>query len=271
MQPLFQTLGFPFDTIKTRMQTNSGKYISIVQSSRCILQEEGVKGFYRGILPPLTALTILNMMNFTVYAKLCEYFAFEKEGRILQRIEPRIFLAGAGAGLSAAIISTPFELVKIQMQIDASKSSQRPRNSIKAAYNMIRSQGLSALYRGHAVNTTREVCFLGTYFFTYEHSKQLLTPHMPATLSVAVAGGISGAIGWFVSFPLDCVKSNIQGSPINHKQPTAISVASRLLASKGLIGLYSGVCASIVRAFLVSSSRFTAYEFIQWLAARPEA
>ncbi len=31
-------------------------------------------------------------------------------------------------------------------------------------------------------------------------------------VSIPVAGGFSGAIGWFISFPLDCIKSNIQGT-----------------------------------------------------------
>jgi solute carrier family 25 (mitochondrial carnitine/acylcarnitine transporter), member 20/29 len=250
------------------MQTNPDKYKTVFQSFRCILKEEGVvNGFYRGILPPLTALTILNMMNFTVYAKLCECFAFEKEQRVLQRVEPMTFLAGAGAGVSAAFVSTPFELVKIQMQLDSSISTSRQKNSISAARNIISTRGFSALYRGHAVNTTREMMFLGTYFFSYEHGKQLLTPLLPPTLCVAMAGGMSGALGWFISFPLDCVKANIQGAPVAAKQPLAFEVASRLLATKGIYGLYSGVAASIIRAFLVSSSRFTAYEFVQWLAS----
>jgi len=38
------------------------------------------------------------------------------------------------------------------------------------------------------------------------------------------------------------------------------NVAKTLLQTKGITGLYSGIVPSILRAFVVSSSRFSAYE-----------
>ncbi len=76
---------------------------------------------------------------------------------------------------------------------------------------------------------------------------------------------MSGAIGWFVSFPLDAVKSNIQGVPLKASRQPAVAITRQLIARKGILGLYRGVYASVARAFLVSSSRFTAYEFTQYM------
>ena len=44
-------------------------------------------------------------------------------------------------------------------------------------------------------------------------------------------------------------------------QPAAITVARDLVKTRGVAGLYAGVGPSVLRAFLVSGSRFTAYEF----------
>lgn len=45
----------------------------------------------------------------------------------------------------------------------------------------------------------------------------------------------------------------------------AVETLRVLLQTKGLTGLYSGVAPSIARAFLVSGSRFSAYEGALWL------
>jgi hypothetical protein len=66
---------------------------------------------------------------------------------------------------------------------------------------------------------------------------------------------------------LDCIKANIQGSPIHSIPSSSFSIASNLLKTKGISGLYSGVGASVSRAFIVSSSRFIAYEFAQWIVS----
>lgn len=69
------------------------------------------------------------------------------------------------------------------------------------------------------------------------------------------------------SFPLDCVRAGVQGQDLiaNSHRETAWSVLTELLHTRGIRGLYAGVAPSIVRAFLVSGSRFTAYEAALWL------
>ena len=113
------------------------------------------------------------------------------------------------------------------------------------------------------VNTTREAIFLGTYFYCYEGIREFLIKNVFLVHQVAIpmAGGISGAAGWFVSFPLDSVRAVVQGQPVGTVRTSTFEVASALLKQKGFMGLYSGVTPSIVRAFLVSGSRFSAYEF----------
>jgi solute carrier family 25 carnitine/acylcarnitine transporter 20/29 len=69
-------------------------------------------------------------------------------------------------------------------------------------------------------------------------------------------------VGWFCSFPLDCVRARVQGQEVtgSFKRRSAMEIAEHLIRRKGIIGFYSGVTPSIVRAFLVSASRFSAYE-----------
>ncbi len=154
---------------------------------------------------------------------------------------------------------------------------------------------IRVLYLGHGVNTLREGVFIGTYFYTYEGLRvkldQLFTKPLhaltttrsrnhddddndgyikqksPPSWTIPFAGGLSGAIAWFVSFPLDCVKAGVQGQSLNnnnnnHKLKGMVVVFQELMKNKGWRGLYAGVTPSIMRAFIVSSSRFTAYEMV---------
>lgn len=177
-------------------------------------------------------------------------------------------------GPISACISTPFEFVKTQMQLNikASSSSSSPavvsRSSIMQAYRLVQQHnGIRILYTGHVINTAREMLFISTYFTVYENLKSFFTSVFTHHVAVPLSGGCAGAAGWFISFPLDCIKANIQGIRYNLGDiaPTALNVGKNLLKTRGFFGLYAGLFPSIARAFLVSSSRFSAYESTMWM------
>lgn len=90
-----------------------------------------------------------------------------------------------------------------------------------------------------------------------------------------MAGGFAGASAWAITFPLDCVRAGMQGQPIlssssspstaQFQKQGSLEIFKDLLLRKGFTGLYAGVTPSIARAFLVSGSRFSAYEGALWL------
>ena len=271
-------LGFPLDSLKTRMQTSSSSSsgnITITRAGSLIYQEGGILAFYRGIGSPLLALTILNTLNFSSYAYYRKLLNVSDKRLEKGHFEYKVPIAAGLVGPLSSMISTPFELVKTQMQLDLvnSKSGQRNfNNSLHAAYKLTTKNGISSLYIGHGVNTLREVVFLGTYFTVYEHLKVTLfrfTNNVSSSsIVIPIAGGCSGAIGWFISFPLDLIKANKQGIIINEhnlkNRKSLYQITKMLLDTRGIVGLYSGVVPSIVRAFIVSSTRFSVYEFVLW-------
>jgi len=269
-------LGFPFDTIKTRMQTiTEGKkgMGGAIGVSRKILKEGGAKAFYRGVGSPLAALTVLNIMNFSSYSYFRQCLGVRDKKLQEGGFEIRVAVAAALVGPLASLISTPFEMVKVQMQLDAKHlPNRRYINSLHAAYIISRQDGVLMLYRAHVVNTLREMVFLSTYFLVYEHTKPIISPSPPegknssSRMGIALSGGLAGSIGWFVSFPFDSVKANIQGNALKesgaHISLKTWDVAKQLLQRRGIRGLYFGVGPSIARAFIVSASRFSAYEAV---------
>lgn len=195
------------------------------------------------------------------------------------------------------------------MQVD-NVTEKRFRGSLHCARTLVKENGVKILYTGYVVNTIREITFLSVYFGVYEHCKMWFTEFFQtagekkstsSVMAVPLAGGCSGylssiwlpyflhkdinsACAWFVSFPLDSIKANIQGRPasvITHEKRRIFQVARDIFRKRGIMGLYSGVgktvlffycdwlsiCKgpSVFRAFIVSSTRFSAYEAASYL------
>jgi hypothetical protein len=143
-------------------------------------------------------------------------------------------------------------------------------SSFHCVRTLVERHGMGVVYTGHGVNTLREMAFLGNYFFVYEGLREMFIANhdwgLHVQAAVPVAGGLSGALAWFVSFPLDCVRAGVQGQSLAAPaQKSALQVFRELIRNRGIRGLYSGASASVIRAFLVSGSRFSAYEFALFL------
>lgn len=180
-------------------------------------------------------------------------------------------------------------------QVGGAETTQKLKGrfsgSFHCAKTLVSSHGLPVLYTGHVINTIREAAFVGMYFYCYEGYKvefkrligtvetlwgdvtsttpdnvvsgNNLNESLATSLAIPIAGGCAGATSWAFTFPLDCVRAGVQGQSISttHIQKQgAIETLKQLWQTKGITGLYAGVGPSIARAFLVSGSRFSAYE-----------
>lgn len=153
------------------------------------------------------------------------------------------------------------------------------KNQFKGSWHCLKTitqlYGPATLSTGMIVTMTRDAAFLCSYFYVYEGMKATLTGNafsnfsIPAQFAVPLAGGTSGAMAWLTSFPLDCVRAGVQGQNLdNNARKTGRMVFQELMESRGLRALYRGVSAAVMRAFVVSSTRFSAYEVTLWLFRR---
>lgn len=109
-----------------------------------LIRTEGVVGAYRGLGPPVCMMMLMNSMNFAAFARLRDRFAGvgAEAGWGADPSAPsvdwRVVMAGAAVGPLCAVISTPFELVKLQLQLDgavAARASAPPSAGASAAPN----------------------------------------------------------------------------------------------------------------------------------------
>ena len=278
-------IGFPLDVIKTRLQTESitinrsNGAIShgggIVRVATHIVRAEGILSLYKGITPPLISLSLINTISFASYSYFRQFY-HGTNGWDLKNS-----LAGMTGAPMFAMITTPENFLKTQMQLDNvhNPNKRQFRGSLHCATTLVKQHGFPILYTGHVINTVREGAFMACYFFMYEGLREwfLNSSHSKdrnAKIAVPVAGGLAGACAWFFSFPLDCIRAGVQGQSLStfgtdgrnlQAKQGAVRVFWELLNKKGVLGLYRGVGPSIARAFLVSGSRFSAYEGALWL------
>ncbi|KAG5440496.1 hypothetical protein PCK2_000430 [Pneumocystis canis] len=102
------------------------------------------------------------------------------------------------------------------------------------------------------------------YFGVYEAMKQYMTPHNSDKLSIgttAVAGGLAGIAMWSIVFPIDTIKSAIQGSDkANFK-----SVCTTLYRQGGISRFFPGFGPAILRSFPANSASFLGVEVVHKL------
>eukprot|EP01125_Pyxidicula_operculata_P012840 TRINITY_DN4232_c0_g1_i2.p1 TRINITY_DN4232_c0_g1~~TRINITY_DN4232_c0_g1_i2.p1 ORF type:complete len:327 (+),score=31.46 TRINITY_DN4232_c0_g1_i2:39-983(+) len=266
-------IGHPLDTVKVRLQTQPGKYNGMFNCLTTIAKSEGVFALFKGIVAPIINLTILNSLSFTVYGQSKEIVQSMFDVEELRT--PHYYLAGSMVGVFCSIISTPFEMVKVQMQLD-NITKRMFSGSIQCAMYIKKNHGVHSLFYGYLVNAAREILFCTIYFGTYDNTKKFLAnlfgyhttdangEGVKAPPSVIMlSGGLSGMLAWFGSFPLDVIKSNVQTCALSQKNryKHGMSILMERWNQVKIRAFYSGIGPSLIRAFFVSGTRFSAYEF----------
>lgn len=138
---------------------------------------EGYLGMYKGSAVNILLITPEKAIKLAAN-DFFRYHLTRKDGKL-----PIIYQMTAGglAGLSQIIITTPMELLKIQMQDAGRLASQAklvgktiPKTSAtKIAMNLIKDKGIRGLYKGTAATGLRDVSFSVVYFPLFAFLNQL--------------------------------------------------------------------------------------------------
>ena len=200
---------FPLDFAKSRMQSYNTTFTATVKDA---YKAEGLRAFWRGVLPPLVSVTVVRTISFSIYQR-AKYTADDGIKRLTGKSPlalanaansyPSIYTlgcfgsAGAVAGAVITLISCPFELTKLNEQLagkilrdsDAAKAAAlkagRPpppppagdlhkTGAIHTATRLFREKGISGLYSGYRLHLLRDTIGTAIYFSIYESAKQLL-------------------------------------------------------------------------------------------------
>ena len=217
-------ISHPIDTIKTHIQ--NGNNLNTFKPS--------FTNFYKGLWAPLIGVGIEKAIVFGTYN-----YMFSKTENIP--------LSGAISGLTASLIVTPYERLKILKQ-----------NSQIVSLKDI---NIKFLYRGLSATFTREVPGFAIYFTIYEYLKYNTFTKQNKKInyfSSFIFGGISGITAWIFIYPQDRIKTILQSSKDIHIK----TIIHNIYQSGGLKHFYSGFGWAAGRAVLLHSGTFCMMEYL---------
>lgn len=282
------TIGFPFDTVKTRMQT----YKSFTSYFDCIAKTyraEGVRGFYRGILAPMVLTSFVRSLSVSIFTTSKPYCYEALYGwndstamHPFVRNFPVCFAAGALAGCGVSVFACPFEFTKVYSQIallaqrqtaktTSSVSSFNPHMSLLSTMkHIIKYEGVRGMYSGYKYHVMRDALGSGVYFAVYESFKWAMNtlfngdPGKSSPISILLAGGSSGVTCWAIVFPFDTTKSLIQRDVVTNILRKELGLEPLPPKERKLVfakRIYRGLGMSMTRSFIVNMVFFSTYEF----------
>ncbi|KAJ6004796.1 hypothetical protein N7540_012595 [Penicillium herquei] len=180
------------------------------------------------------------------------------------------FALGSIAGAFGAFMVYPIDLVKTRMQ---NQRSNRPgerlyNNSIDCARKVIRNEGFTGLYSGvipqligvapeKAIKLTVNDLVRGA--FTDKDTQRIKLPHE------ILAGGTAGACQVVFTNPLEIVKIRlqVQGEIAKNVEGAPRRSALWIVKNLGLVGLYKGASACLLRDVPFSAIYFPTYAHLK--------
>ncbi|WKX95882.1 hypothetical protein Q1695_012384 [Nippostrongylus brasiliensis] len=204
---------FPFDSVKTRMQSlcpcPETKCPTPVHSLWNIVRREGWLRPLRGVNAVAAGSMPAHALYFTVYEKTKGFLTGNTTGHANT-------VAYGAAGVMATLVHdavmNPAEVIKQRMQMQFSPYG----SSIECVRCIYQREGIAAFYRSYTTQLMMGIPFQSIHFMTYEFWQQVLNPeHKYDPKSHLIAGGFAGGLAAALTTPLDCVKTvlNTQQTP----------------------------------------------------------
>ncbi|NXC47080.1 GHC1 protein, partial [Penelope pileata] len=230
------TCVFPIDLAKTRLQNQQNGQRMYTSMSDCLIKtirSEGYFGMYRGAAVNLTLVTPEKAIKLAANDFFRHHLS--KDGKKLTLL--REMLAGCGAGTCQVIVTTPMEMLKIQLQdagriaaqkklmaAQAQLSSSSPAGAAEPVVEarttatqitreLLRSKGIAGLYKGLGATLLRDVPFSIVYFPLFANLNKLgqKDPNVKAPFYVSfLSGCVAGSTAAVAVNPCDVIKTRLQ-------------------------------------------------------------
>ena len=275
---------FPLDLVKTRLQNQivgpNGErmYKSMFDCFRKTYKAEGYFGMYKGSGVNILLITPEKAIKLTANDTFRHYLS-PGPGQKLPL--EREMLAGGLAGACQIIVTTPMELLKIQMQ-DAGRIAMAAKeggqsvpkvSAISLTKDLLRKKGVVGLYQGTSATALRDVTFSVIYFPLFARLNDI-GPKRKDGSSVFwwsfLSGCAAGSTAALSVNPFDVVKTRLQVIKKAPGEPTyngVLDCIGQTLKNEGVTAFFKGgACRMIVIAPLFGIAQTVYYLGVaEWL------
>ncbi|CAG07349.1 unnamed protein product, partial [Tetraodon nigroviridis] len=280
------TCVFPIDLAKTRLQNQrSGQqiYKNMMDCLIKTVKSEGYFGMYRGAAVNLTLVTPEKAIKLAANDFFRHQLSYDGRLTVFREM-----LAGCCAGMCQVIITTPMEMLKIQLQdagrlvaqqrvlpsvmatLAISGNSAVPSRSYKTSpasksvqvsatqitRELLKTKGVRALYRGLGATLMRDIPFSVVYFPLFAHLHKLgrRSPEDPAVPFYwsFMSGCLAGCVAAVAVSPCDVVKTRLQSIKKGANEETyngVVDCVRKILKKEGPPAFLKGAsCRALVIA-----------------------
>lgn len=178
--------------------------LDVYKNSIQLKEKQTAKNLYRGFSSSLCRELTYTTLRIGLYKPSKTFFNVGDHSSLLNK-----FFVGSFTGTIATIVSNPFDICKIRAMSNIYYSNSQ--NVLYVLKDIIKIGGISALYKGLAVNCLRASILNGVKLSTYDYNKTLLNNDF-------LAACLTGLYVSIVITPFDYVRTQTMisnGSIIN--------------------------------------------------------
>jgi len=283
------------------LHQNPMRYRGTVDVLYKTAHSEGIRGLYRGfgaVIVGGTPGTVLYLCSYDIAKKrLSDLASMGGEQDFVIH-----FASGMIAETVACVVYVPVDVVKERMQVQHKESSSSSslshrnyRNSWDALKTIMRTEGLSGIYKGYAATLGSFGPFSALYFVFYERFKYWTRLHVTGDENAAttmrnvenveipfswllLCSSSAGAAASWMTSPLDMAKLRLQvqrglaaaGGDSNPSSPQSSSARStykgvydclkQSARTDGVSGLFRGAWARVIFTVPATTITMTSYE-----------
>jgi len=163
-------VGNPGDVLKIRLINDLAgvKYKGFFDAASQIIAQDGFGGFFKGLNVNIVRAVTVNAAELATYDH-AKGFLVSKANLQPDHISTH-FVASALAGLFAAIVSSPADVVKTRY-MNQLKGGESYRGTIDCARSVYRNEGFLAFYKGFVPYFLRITPWTIVFFVAYEKTK----------------------------------------------------------------------------------------------------
>lgn len=145
---------------------NSGLVAPEKRSAMWIVRNLGVLGLYKGASACLLRDVPFSAIYFPTYSHLKKDFFGESPTKKLGVLQ--LLTAGAIAGMPAAYLTTPCDVIKTRLQVEGRKGDTQYKNLRHAARTIMKEEGARAFFKGGPARIFRSSPQFGFTLAAYE-------------------------------------------------------------------------------------------------------
>ncbi|KAI9353937.1 mitochondrial carrier domain-containing protein [Pilaira anomala] len=275
----------PLDVVKTRLQSTFyqqgvekglkkrqfilGHFIETGKLLMQIKQIEGIRGYFKGLGPNLIGVIPARAINFYTYGNGKKFYTELNHGKET----PIVHLASAAtAGIITSTVTNPIWVVKTRLQLQGKQRMYN--NSFDCALKILKQEGVKGLYRGMSAS------YLGVaegtvQWVIYEKLKKRWA-HSPAQmenkktfggktwLGNLGAAAMAKLVAACIAYPHEVIRTRLREPTKNGvvKYTGILQCLKLIIREEGVISLYGGMSAHLLRVVPNAAIMFFCYEAI---------